>query len=537
MNNPFSEQFCCQPEITSVVTVQSVAGIKGLNNCFVHVLDNNTVYYVDSQHHTTVVSSQVVELTEYDSEKNPLNLRNQIAYDTKRELLTYFDNSGLPHTFDGDGGSADFDKLQNRPTYAGQLMTGATDIPAVPTKLGELEDGNRITLLENDVKQVQTETGRLDTNLATSVSVAGQVSTVSLVTHLTNPATGATSQTSAEFPVASVDRAGVLAAADYAKIEDTAAKVAGLSGAAVAINGLPADPTQIQLTDAWKAASGETELVNGASINDITNSKTWTYYVNLGEWTASAGSGAAQLWTVDTPGSVKSGSADGELGAQANGTGKVVGWDAITNKVSTLDTTVNEFASSLNQIEVNVSDLQEGKQDTLVGEGDGQNIKTVGGVNILGTGDIPVGSGGAATALGVKYFQKSYHSQPELTITDTYKFDSPETLHLEAGKKYLVFGTLNIGNLNDFPVYFSAGTSFRSTARVFTEYTGCNMFCGGSTNIQIPISVIYDPSAFEIDWDIDMFLHVAAYKASDDSIISNMNARIFWYNLAAIELQ
>lgn len=38
----------------------------------------------------------------------------------------------------GDGGTSDFNKLKNRPSYAGEVMTGDTDIPEVPTKVSEL---------------------------------------------------------------------------------------------------------------------------------------------------------------------------------------------------------------------------------------------------------------------------------------------------------------------------------------------------------------------------------------------------------------
>lgn len=40
----------------------------------------------------------------------------------------------------GGGGTSDFNQLSNRPKYAGETMTGSTNIPAVPTKTSDLDN-------------------------------------------------------------------------------------------------------------------------------------------------------------------------------------------------------------------------------------------------------------------------------------------------------------------------------------------------------------------------------------------------------------
>lgn len=96
MKSIMNSHSCCPPEPALVVTVQTVDGIKGLNNCFVFVQSTNSVYYVDRSHKVTLISAQPVDVREYDTHANPLNLRNQFAFDLVTKEVTYFTNAGQP---------------------------------------------------------------------------------------------------------------------------------------------------------------------------------------------------------------------------------------------------------------------------------------------------------------------------------------------------------------------------------------------------------------------------------------------------------
>lgn len=60
--------------------VDNIAGTKGLVG-LVHVAENNTTYYIDSQHRYLITWQGDVEADDYDYQTNPLNLRSQTVYD------------------------------------------------------------------------------------------------------------------------------------------------------------------------------------------------------------------------------------------------------------------------------------------------------------------------------------------------------------------------------------------------------------------------------------------------------------------------
>lgn len=78
----------------AVVTTQTIEGIKGLANCFVHVLSNNTTYYVSSCHEITVIFSGPVFVDDYDYATNPLNIRAQEVYDFANNRMIVFNELG-----------------------------------------------------------------------------------------------------------------------------------------------------------------------------------------------------------------------------------------------------------------------------------------------------------------------------------------------------------------------------------------------------------------------------------------------------------
>lgn len=86
-NNP-----CATPP--SVMVVQSIEGIKGLTNCIVSVISNNTVYYVSPCHEITIISSGPVFVDSYDVVNNPLGLRGQVCYDFAAGFEIIYNNAG-----------------------------------------------------------------------------------------------------------------------------------------------------------------------------------------------------------------------------------------------------------------------------------------------------------------------------------------------------------------------------------------------------------------------------------------------------------
>lgn len=83
------------------VTVDSIDGITNLANCFVHVTNNNTTYYIDDKHRPMLVWAGPAEVEDYDIEANELKLRSQICFnlntETRKGDFVYFDKHGVGH--------------------------------------------------------------------------------------------------------------------------------------------------------------------------------------------------------------------------------------------------------------------------------------------------------------------------------------------------------------------------------------------------------------------------------------------------------
>lgn len=209
------------------------------------------------------------------------------------------------------------------------------DIDALNTRV-TLEN----TTLNERIDTVNdTVTAQGNNEFIDNVGVEGDESTVS-VAYTKKKVNGgsAGASTPVELPVADTTRAGVMNPAMYNSLQETAEKVDTLTNAVVAINDLPEEPTQEQLTSSWKEATGKTELINGAEIFDTTNNKQWTYYSNLGEWKPAAAGGSSvkiEQFTNTEAGIVKGSTNKYQMFAEADGTGSVNGLDALETSVST----------------------------------------------------------------------------------------------------------------------------------------------------------------------------------------------------------
>lgn len=76
------------------ITVDDKSGIKKLADCFVHVANINTTYYIDDKKRITKIWAGPVEADEYDFDANPLGLRSQVVYDFANNLAGYYNGTG-----------------------------------------------------------------------------------------------------------------------------------------------------------------------------------------------------------------------------------------------------------------------------------------------------------------------------------------------------------------------------------------------------------------------------------------------------------
>lgn len=85
--------------IPKTLTVQTIDGLKSLANVVVHVVANNTTYYIDPCHTMIVISTGDVFVDNYDAVKNGLNLRNQVCYDFATNVAYAFNALGEYRVF------------------------------------------------------------------------------------------------------------------------------------------------------------------------------------------------------------------------------------------------------------------------------------------------------------------------------------------------------------------------------------------------------------------------------------------------------
>lgn len=214
-----------------------------------------------------------------------------------------------------------------------------------------------ITAVNEKVSTIEATTVQTDT------TVSGDDSTVTITksTAMLRDATSPT-ETGMPLPVANETQAGVVNPATYKQIQDMAEKIDVILAGSVADPTLPSDPSDEQLTDAWKKATGKDELLNGAKITGP-DGKTYIYYENTGTWQEySEGGGSIEVmqFTNEASGIIKGdATTEGKVFAEADGTGSVNGWDTLKAQVGTNTSEIDSLEARVYTAEDTLDKLDE----------------------------------------------------------------------------------------------------------------------------------------------------------------------------------
>lgn len=212
--------------------------------------------------------------------------------------------------------------------------------------------------LESQITQANATISGIQSNLDQEVeqttAFTNNDSTVEVTHGRVNLKTNETSSTTEALPVASSTDAGIMNAATYNAIQNNSEDVDSIMNGAVALSDLPATPTQADLTNQWKTATGKDELINRASIYDVTNQKLWYYYTNTNTWysvgTSEGSSVQVNQATNDSLGIVKGSTNPGQNFVEADGSMSVVGWDSLLARITTLENNTvklyNEYSTA-----------------------------------------------------------------------------------------------------------------------------------------------------------------------------------------------
>lgn len=90
---------CKSCAIIPSITVDTTDGITNLANCFVHVTNTNTTFYIDDKHRPMIIWAGPVEVEDYNIETNELGLKSQLCFTTVDDVFTtvYYDKRGGAH--------------------------------------------------------------------------------------------------------------------------------------------------------------------------------------------------------------------------------------------------------------------------------------------------------------------------------------------------------------------------------------------------------------------------------------------------------
>lgn len=224
---------------------------------------------------------------------------------------------------------------------SGESRTFTDDIPIVDSNHNGL-----MSVVDKDLlNTISSKTVQLDTAIADD-----KTSTVTIVKTTGEVGSDVVVNTELPLPVASADQSGVMNPEMYAQLQDNTLKIQTIIGNSTAIPALPENPTDEQISDAYKQATGQTEVPNGAKVTDPTG-KTYVYNATTQKWELFSDGGTVEIspFTNDSYGSIIGNDVDGGV-VSDGGKGLVKGWDKHTTDIA-------NNASAIEAANTNITDL------------------------------------------------------------------------------------------------------------------------------------------------------------------------------------
>ena len=192
----------------------------------------------------------------------------------------------------------------------------------------------------------------LGQNSVIALSSSGDASTANVIGTKNNG-----ESTIAPLPVASLQSAGVMNTATYATVQETKQTVEGLVNSTLTyLVTLPNDdPTQAEINTAYQTAYPTAPFppLDGCTVIDQNRQLFYRWVRNGALWIKTTGFIISQ-WTNETAGTVKGSTTAGQIQAEPDGTGSLVGYDAIISNINALTTRVSNAESSVTSLTTQV---------------------------------------------------------------------------------------------------------------------------------------------------------------------------------------
>ena len=210
---------------------------------------------------------------------------------------------------------------------------------------------NRATDALNTANAVAADVSRSLIDL----NAAGDGSTVTLNAprNTGNPAT-------APLPVADATKAGVMNAATYVNLQNLNTRVSSLENQTTTyiVSFTNDNPTQDEINNAYKTAYPTAPFppIDGTTVIDSTRQLYYRWVKNGAIWLKTSGFVISQ-WTNETLGTIKGSTVAGQIQAETDGTGSLVGYDQIKNDISANATGIQTLTTNLGTTNTNVTNL------------------------------------------------------------------------------------------------------------------------------------------------------------------------------------
>lgn len=163
------------------------------------------------------------------------------------------------------------------------------------------------------------------------------------------------------LPVVNTTNAGILNVNDYKFFQEYDARLRAVEGISrIYLVELPSDnpdPQQITLayTSQWPDAPNP-PLEGTVIVDPARNNLSYRWNTQSNTW-YKISEVAIQQFTNTTLGTIKGSTQDGEVQANADGTGSVTGWDTIKGNISTAENNINALTTRVNNAESSITSL------------------------------------------------------------------------------------------------------------------------------------------------------------------------------------
>lgn len=210
---------------------------------------------------------------------------------------------------------------------------------------------NRATDALNTANAVAEDVSRSLVDL--NASGDGSTVTLNAPRNTGNPAT-------APLPVADATKAGVMNSATYVNLQNLNTRVSSLENQTTTyiVSFTNDNPTQDEINNAYKTAYPTAPFppIDGTTVIDSTRQLYYRWVKNGSIWLKTTGFVISQ-WTNETLGTIKGSTVAGQIQAETDGTGSLVGYDQIKNDITANATGIQTLTTNLGTTNTNVTNL------------------------------------------------------------------------------------------------------------------------------------------------------------------------------------